>query len=110
MARITGHARFGDCPVHGDAVSHIWQGTLDDGTVAWLCRECAEVKRVRPDGQPSFVKVVVTNVRSIQLVNRNGYGAQPKACGGACTSGKRSCDCRCGGRCHGAGRCLGGHE
>jgi hypothetical protein len=36
------------------------------------------------------------------------YAVNP--CNGQCTSGKRSCDCRCGGKCHGAGRCLGGHR
>jgi hypothetical protein len=55
---------------------------------------------------PSYVKTVVTNVRKIELVRRNGYGAPQKPCAGACTSGKRSCDCRCAGRCHGMGRCL----
>ena len=34
-----------------------------------------------------------------------GRGASGRPCGGACTSGKRSCDCRCEGLCHGAGRC-----
>ena len=109
MARITGYEVYGDCPVHGEAVDKVFQNHLDDGTVAWLCRQCANEPRVRPDGQPSYVKVVVSNIRKVQLVNRRAYGEPQKPCGGACTSGKRSCDCKCQGRCHGMGRCLGGH-
>lgn len=108
MARIKGYAKFGDCPIHGEALSDVFRNHLDDGTIAWLCGICAKEPRVRPDGQPSYVKVVVTNVRSITVVDR-GMGTD-KPCNGKCTSGKSSCDCRCGGRCHGAGRCLGGHN
>lgn len=32
-------------------------------------------------------------------------GQAAPRCGGACLAGKRSCDCRCNGRCHGAGVC-----
>jgi hypothetical protein len=27
-------------------------------------------------------------------------------CGGACLGGKRTCSCRCGGKCHGLGICV----
>ena len=27
-------------------------------------------------------------------------------CGSACLNGKRTCGCRCGGMCHGAGKCI----
>lgn len=107
MARVQGYVKFGDCPVHGVAITEIFQSNLDNGDAAWLCNLCAKEKRVRPDGMPSFVKVVVTNVRSIQLVDR-GMGTS-KPCNGHCTSGKRACDCRCKGKCHGMGYCLGGH-
>jgi hypothetical protein len=109
MARIAGHKRYGDCPIHGVAIEQIFQSNLDDGSVAWLCNICSKEKRVRADGMPSFVKVVVTNVRSIQLVNRRAYGEPQRPCSGACTSGKKSCDCVCSGKCHGMGKCLGGH-
>jgi hypothetical protein len=33
------------------------------------------------------------------------YGRPAPKCGGACLNGKTNCDCRCGGRCHGAGVC-----
>lgn len=34
------------------------------------------------------------------------HASSPERCGGACLNGKRSCNCRCKGRCHGAGRCA----
>lgn len=110
MARTTGYATFGDCAVHGEAISEIFESTTDEGQRAWMCNICSKQSRVRADGMPSFVKTVVSNVRKIRLVNRNGFNETAKPCNGKCTSGKTSCDCRCGGRCHGAGRCLGGHN
>lgn len=109
MARTTGYKTFGDCPVHGQAIEQTFRTNLDDGSAGVVCGICCKTKRTHPDGMPSFVKTVLTNVRTIQLVNRNGYGVASKACGGACTSGKRSCDCVCQGTCHGMGKCLGGH-
>jgi hypothetical protein len=41
-----------------------------------------------------------------RVVALRGSGGSGRPCGGACTSGKTSCDCRCAGRCHGAGRCF----
>jgi hypothetical protein len=34
---------------------------------------------------------------------RSKYGSK---CDGRCTSGKRNCDCKCGGLCHGCGECV----
>lgn len=106
MARIIRHEVYGICPTHG-LVEKVKRNTLDNGTVADLCPRCAAEGgiRIREDGQRSYVKTVVTEVRRIEIVTRSG-GAAPSACGGRCTSGKRSCDCKCGGRCHGAGRCY----
>jgi hypothetical protein len=37
---------------------------------------------------------------------RNPVKGKPRTvCGGPCLNGQRSCDCRCYGRCHGAGTC-----
>jgi len=38
-------------------------------------------------------------------IRARGYGRPAPRCGGACLNGKTSCDCQCGGRCHGAGVC-----
>lgn len=109
MARTVAVKTFGDCPTHGLAIEEVFRSCLDDGTAANLCGLCAKIRRVRPDGMPSFVKQILTNVRKIQLVNR-GLGIAQGECKGACLSGKRSCDCKCKGKCHGMGVCLGGHS
>lgn len=106
MARIKGYKTFGDCPVHGEAIEQVFRTSLDDGSAGNVCKLCSKTPRVRPDGMPSFVKQEMSNVRTIQIVDRNGYGVAPKPCGGACTSGKRSCDCKCSGQCHGLGKCI----
>lgn len=50
-------------------------------------------------------------VRWIKSVGTDGKGKVGKDgiwyCSGACTGGRHSCDCRCGGACHGAGSCSG---
>lgn len=107
MARTQAVTKFGDCPTHG-TITEVFRSNLDDGTAANLCGLCAKTRRTRPDGMSSFVKVVLDNIRTIRIVDR-GMGTD-KPCNGKCTSGKTSCDCRCKGRCHGAGRCLGGHN
>ncbi len=107
MARIIRHEVFGICPIHG-LVNNVKRNTLDTGELANLCPRCAAEGgiRMRADGKPSYVKTVVAYPRKIEVVTRNGFGSTPSACGGKCTSGKRSCDCKCGGRCHGAGKCY----
>jgi hypothetical protein len=109
MAQTIGYKTFGDCSVHGPAIEHVFRTNADDGRTVNVCKLCAQTPRVRPDGAPSFVKNEMTNVRTIKLVNRNGYGAPKNECKSACLTGKRSCDCKCNGRCHGNGVCLGGH-
>ncbi len=108
MARTLAVKTFGDCTTHGQAIENVFRSTLDNGEVADMCGLCAKTRRTRDDGAPSFVKVVMTNVRKVALVDR-GNGAKQGECKGACLAGKRSCDCKCAGRCHGMGVCLGGH-
>ena len=42
--------------------------------------------------------------RAITIRSRKPGRPAPR-CGGACLNGKRSCDCQCNGRCHGASEC-----
>jgi hypothetical protein len=43
------------------------------------------------------------DIRHVSIrVKANGNRGK---CGGACLNGKTNCDCRCNGRCHGAGVC-----
>ncbi len=44
-------------------------------------------------------------LRVITMRKPKLHGEAPR-CGGACINGKTSCDCRCNGRCHGAGQCF----
>lgn len=43
--------------------------------------------------------------RLISITMRARFGGPAPKCGGSCLNGKTSCDCRCNGRCHGAGAC-----
>ena len=47
---------------------------------------------------------VATKVREVKVPVK-GYGAILHECDGRCLSGKHFCQCKCGGRCHGAGSC-----
>lgn len=84
------------------------------------CQKCAKVTRpaeyggwiVMPDrGYPCRVLCADCGdiipwalVRKIKI-RKKPNGGTPGHCGGACLSGKKSCDCLCGGFCHGAGEC-----
>ena len=54
-------------------------------------RECASCKTRSP--------------RMVHINTRNAKSGRKTECGGACLNGKTSCDCKCNGRCHGAGEC-----
>jgi hypothetical protein len=43
--------------------------------------------------------------KMVQIKTRSTRGGGKSECGGACLNGKTSCDCKCNGRCHGAGDC-----
>lgn len=40
-----------------------------------------------------------------RVITMRPAGSKAEECNGACLSGRRSCSCHCGGRCHGAGVC-----
>lgn len=40
-----------------------------------------------------------------RVIRMKPHGAKFEECNGACLSGRASCSCHCGGRCHGAGVC-----
>jgi len=50
---------------------------------------------------------VAASIRTITL--RNG-ATSTRGCDGSCIHGKTSCNCRCQGRCHGAGACYCGGQ
>jgi hypothetical protein len=83
---------YGECEAHGAGVQ------VEQDMRTMICTPCR-------DGN---VKTIATSVRKIEIDNTKPKSGRP--CGAICTSGKRSCDCRCNGRCHGAGKCLGGHD
>ena len=80
-----------------------------DRARALVCHGCGAVVRVWLGGRP--VSVPTEGVMAVPLHKRRaidvatGRTARRGKCGGACLGGKRSCDCQCGGLCHGAGRC-----
>ena len=44
------------------------------------------------------------------LIKLRGNGGEGTRCGSACLAGKKTCDCKCGGQCHGAGVCNCGNN
>jgi hypothetical protein len=89
MTRIR---QFFACPVHGAITSehvdrngqgqHICYVLAPNGL---RCRQLVSVRRVEHTQHP------------------NGFTTK---CGPRCTSGKTHCDCKCGGLCHGLGKCV----
>lgn len=77
-----------DCPDCGRNVPTI----RDEQRKCWASRMCPTCSR------PAFL--VAFELRD----NPNKPGRKSE-CSAACLNGQRSCDCRCLGRCHGAGRC-----
>lgn len=62
------------------------------------------------DENAKFSRVENVRISKPRIIDVKLSGERStRACSNVCTSGKRSCDCRCFGKCHGAGRCLGGH-
>jgi hypothetical protein len=106
---------YGTCEIHGEGVEGYWPAKA-----LILCKQCREDNYVsptmaalpyfrdNPDAVPYWKRPKLTDVRLIKVMQP--AGSQPTPCNGVCTSGKHRCTCRCEGRCHGAGRCLGGHD
>ena len=104
--RILRH--YGDCPTHGPSVEfrcngHYYCGQCAD---AWTARVEAGERNIpripdyRPDHRGRCPEI---NLRTIDTPARV---TSTVPCNGRCTSGKHACECHCGGRCHGAGRCF----
>ena len=74
-----------------------------------VCQGCGAVVRVwlagRPVNVPTSGSMAVPLHKRRQIDVATGATARHGKCGGACLGGKRSCDCQCGGFCHGAGTC-----
>jgi hypothetical protein len=75
--------------------------------------EWLRVPYVKKSGKPGFEMVprgVCGKCGAAGVLGRvivmKPAGAKAEECNGACLSGRRSCSCHCGGRCHGAGTCL----
>lgn len=89
---------------------------LLQGNVGKLCTGCGLVA-AHPDrrgaaayqdlGPADFTDYAA--FKSVESTYQPLHGLN-RPCNGNCTSGKRVCNCRCLGRCHGMGHCLGGHE
>lgn len=103
---VNGHTYWLDCPTHG----------LLSLTVAPLyrvaqCPACAAVAPCRIVEKPYGLCYKVFDpplpeyrVRIVS-VGRKAQHGRGHQCDGRCLSGKRHCDCKCEGRCHGAGVC-----
>lgn len=107
---------YGTCEIHGEGVEGHWmrQNFIVckpcDNETAYLTPTLAEIPAYRNDPTliPSWKRPRLSDVRLIKVVHP--ADSQPSICNGVCTGGKHRCTCRCEGRCHGAGRCLGGHD
>lgn len=54
----------------------------------------------------AFCGACLVNMGRLRRIKiRDHYRKDRSRCSGVCLNGKHSCDCRCGGRCHGAGEC-----
>lgn len=94
---------YADCTTHGEA-----QRMRFCSDRRFRCMPCLESCPLK-EWPFKYVKPVQSDtVRQIKVADPFTT-TNAKPCNGHCTSGKRSCDCRCNGRCHGAGKCLGGH-
>ena len=84
------------------------------GRVAWFdCATCGPVApKIKTDrgfefavAQCSVCDAQGETLRMIAMRTPK-RGTTGSKCGGACLSGRVSCDCQCRGRCHGAGVCA----
>ena len=102
MAR-TQVAHYADCEIHGAAITISSCGSKN-GRPLWFCTECNDTA---PSLGISGRGGELSNIRSITL--RPNHSGHSHKCDGSCLNGKHSCDCKCHGRCHGAGTCMCGN-
>jgi hypothetical protein len=93
---------YGECGTHGEGTKFRFCPDR-----RFRCIHCLD--NCPPKEWPfKYVKPVEHATIRTTKVHLDGIKSD-RPCNGKCTSGKTSCDCRCMGKCHGAGRCLGGH-
>jgi hypothetical protein len=80
-----------------------WDSSIEAALLVRVltCPGCRKIARVWVRDRPT--DVAEHKRRAIDVAT--GPRARRGKCGGACLNGKRSCDCQCRGRCHGAGTC-----
>ena len=103
---VNGHTYWITCDTHGLLslpVAPIYRVAR--------CPECERAAPVRIHQEPYKLAYKVYDpplaeyrVRTIQ-VGRKAHAGRGHECDGRCLNGKKSCDCRCQGRCHGQGSC-----
>lgn len=109
---------FVDCPTCGPAtLGENWGQVIRCGTChapIWGVeyRDTYGARTVlSPYGKLIERKAVIHNIARPRRIDvKLSGGSSGRKCGAQCVNGKRTCDCRCLGRCHGMSRCLGGHE
>lgn len=95
---------YGNCDTHGEGSKFKFCPDR-----RFRCNPCLNAVPSKLWPMKEVKPVQNATVRTISLVDPLRQQDNTRPCTGHCTSGKRSCDCRCMGKCHGAGRCLGGH-
>jgi hypothetical protein len=106
-------ALYVDCPVHGPgrpfAAERPGVRMINGSYIPWGSTFDIPMA-VAGDAYGAPTKMLLCPVCwawvPFRQITIRGHGASGRPCGGACTSGKRSCDCKCNGLCHGAGRCY----
>jgi len=107
-----GHRLFVDCPTHGPGRPYalVRSGARFVHGVAYPAEIYDMPVALRPgvsEASPDHALcskcLAFVPTRDIAI---RGSGRPTTSCGGACLAGKRSCDCRCRGLCHGAGSCV----
>lgn len=107
--RLYGETYWADCPIHGTLPALVRTDVRSGRTVVWVPSENNTIKSsenfelVCPQCK-EFVpgRKIKAEAAYIALKNPDLHISE---CDGRCLTGKRSCDCRCGGACHGRGTC-----
>lgn len=98
LAANTGRYIYADCPTCGDG----FDPTPVRGDLTVVCTG----ERGTPE-RAFFINCPMCGgpAKLRFIARRKPRVAGGSRCNAACLNGKRSCDCRCGGRCHGATVC-----